>query len=270
MLHESIYLDPTDDRVYIDTYVANDKSRRRDAMLVIPGGGYSNVCTEREGEPIALAFLARGLNAFVLNYRVGRGDRYPSQLIDASRAIVYIKDNSERFNIDPGRVFTLGFSAGGHLSGSCAVLHKDPEVLTALGIEQGRNKPRASVLCYPVVTAMMPTHQGSFERLTGMPYGDIPEQLRRKYSLEERLDSDSAPMFIWHTATDAVVPCDGSLMLARRAASLGIPVQLRLYPYGPHGLALSNALTECNNAAFSQPIAAEWVDKAVEWLATIA
>lgn len=35
MLHERIFLDPTDDRVFIDTYVANDKSFKRDAMIVI-------------------------------------------------------------------------------------------------------------------------------------------------------------------------------------------------------------------------------------------
>ena len=38
-----------------------------DAILVIPGGGYANVCSDREGEPIALAYLAKGIKPFVLN-----------------------------------------------------------------------------------------------------------------------------------------------------------------------------------------------------------
>ena len=58
MLHERIYLDENDSSVFIDTYVANDRKRVRDAILVIPGGGYSQVCTVREGEPIALAYVA--------------------------------------------------------------------------------------------------------------------------------------------------------------------------------------------------------------------
>ena len=51
MLHERIYLNENDKRVFIDTYVAN-QNNVRDALLVIPGGGYSSVCTDREGEPI--------------------------------------------------------------------------------------------------------------------------------------------------------------------------------------------------------------------------
>ena len=36
MLHERIFLDPTDERVYIDTYVGNDKTNKKDAIIVIP------------------------------------------------------------------------------------------------------------------------------------------------------------------------------------------------------------------------------------------
>ena len=43
MKHERIYLNENDDRVYIDTYVAN-LGEKRDALLVIPGGGYWCVC----------------------------------------------------------------------------------------------------------------------------------------------------------------------------------------------------------------------------------
>ena len=63
MLHKRIYLDPTDERVYIDTYVTDTNFKKKDAMLVIPGGGYAAVCTAREGEPIALAYVAKGYNA---------------------------------------------------------------------------------------------------------------------------------------------------------------------------------------------------------------
>ena len=39
----------------------------RPAMLVVPGGGYQ-YCSDREGEPVALAYMAQGFNAFVLRY----------------------------------------------------------------------------------------------------------------------------------------------------------------------------------------------------------
>ena len=125
MKHERIYLNPDDDRVFIDTYVKN-LGKNWPAMLVIPGGGYVAVCTEREGEPIALDFVAKGYNAFVLNYRVGKpGDVFPKQLLDAGAAMIYIREHADEFGIDPERVFSLGFSAGGHLVGCLANLHKD-------------------------------------------------------------------------------------------------------------------------------------------------
>ena len=267
MYNERIYLDPNDERVYIDTYVAHTSSACP-AMLVIPGGGYEMVCSDREGEPIALAFVERGFNAFVLNYRVD-SDRYPSQLIDASRAIVYIRDNAEKLSCDPDRVYAVGFSAGGHLAGSLAILNADEEVLSTLGIEKGRNRPNAAILSYPVVSAMLPTHSGSFRNLLGAEPCELTGEERSRVSLECNVTPESAPLFIWHTSEDEAVPTNGSLALAAKYISLGLNVMLHLYPYGPHGVALGNEVTEAGNPAWIQPLAQIWVDSAVKWLNTL-
>ena len=268
MLHERIYIDKSDDRVYIDTYVVNDKSYKRDAILVIPGGGYRSVCTEREGEPVALAYVAHGMNAFVLTYRSGRDDDvYPKQLIDAGRAIIYIKENAEKFGIDPERVFTAGFSAGGHLSGACAIMYSDPEVKAALGISGDENKPRAAILGYPVVTANTPiTHQASFKYLLRKAFADMTEEERRRYSLETAVNENSCPMFIWHTAEDTVVPFNGSLLLAQAAKDAGVNVTLHVYPYGPHSIALATKITAADLNDRIQPLAEKWLSDSVDWI----
>lgn len=268
MLNERIFLNESDERVWIDTYLHDDKEVRP-SMLVIPGGGYSAVCHEREGKPIALAFYDRGFNAFVLNYRVGPNDHYPSQLIDASSAIVHIKDNAEKFSIDTDRVYALGFSAGGHLCGSLAILHGDEDVLNHLGIERGYNRPRACILCYPVVSCFVETHGSSFEYLLGRPAYDIAAEERSAVSLEFNVSSDSAPVFIWHTAEDELVPTNGSFALAQEYVRKKIPVMFHIYPYGTHGLALANKTTECGNPLWVQPLAEGWVDTAIEWFKTL-
>ena len=107
MLTERIYLSD-DKRAWLDTYVSEFKPYRRDAMLVIPGGGYRSVCSDREGEMVALGYFAKGYNAFVLNYRVAEeGDVYPRQLLDACRAVLHIKANAEKYNINADRVFAV-------------------------------------------------------------------------------------------------------------------------------------------------------------------
>jgi acetyl esterase/lipase len=269
MQHERIYLDPEHPEVYLDTYIANNRTALRDAMLVIPGGGYSQVCTGREGEPIAFAFLALGYNCFVLNYRVNNVP-YPAQLTDASRAMIHIRENAEKYNINKNRVFAVGFSAGGHLAGSLGILHADKSVLDTLGISEGDNRPDGVIMCYPVVSALLPTHEPSFEHLTGgTPFADIPEKTKRALSLEVNVDKSSSPAFIWHTALDALVPTNGSLALAQSYVDMGLPVMMKLYPYGPHGLALSNRFTAEGNPAQCQPIAERWIREADEWLKTL-
>lgn len=268
MLKERIYLDTADDRVYIDTYVT--KGGIKDAMIVIPGGGYSCVCSDREGEPIALAYTEQGLNAFVLNYRVGtEADRFPCQLMDLARAILYIREHSEELCIDPCRVFTVGFSAGGHLSGSGALLCDEPDVLEGLGVTAEMIRPNAAILAYPVVTALTDTHSPSFENLVGLPFASIPEDTRKHLSLELRVNFQTPPLFIWHTAEDEIVPPVGSLRLAEAAVRAGVNVSLRLYPYGTHGVALGNQVTACGNEKWLQPLVEGWVADSVEWLKTI-
>ena len=255
--------------ILLDCYVSEDKSVKRDAVLIFPGGAYRMVCHEREGGPVALAYLERGLNAFVLHYAVGEEYKYPSHLTDASFAMVYLKENADRLGIDKDRIFTVGFSAGGHLSGSLAILHSDIQVLSTLGIKHGDNKPKGSVLCYPVVSALCDTHCESFSYLGGKPFDSLTEAEKTRYSLEANVTCDSAPVFIWHTSRDTAVPMLGSLRLAEAYYRLGLPVSLRIYPYGDHGIALANAGTACGNADWIQPLAEEWVDSSVEWMKTI-
>ena len=271
MLHERIYLNENDDRVYIDTYVPNDRTKLHDAILVIPGGGYIAVCTEREGEPIALDFVARDYAAFVLNYRVGKGDRFPSQLLDAGAAMLHIRNNAEKYGVNPKRVFAVGFSAGGHLCGSIASMYAYAEVKEAYGEEYLKVKPTGAILSYPVTVMDTEAHYGSFINLTGKEPNEFTEKDYDKYSLDRVVNSDTAPMYIWHTRTDDLVPVEGSIRLALALSRCGVNYMLHIAPYGPHGLALSNkvTLTPPLSDVFAQSLMSDWTAKADEWFATL-
>ena len=254
--------------VYLDTYVvANQAERIRDAILVIPGGGYAAVCSDREGEPIAMAFAARGINAFVLTYSIGEGAVYPRQLLDAASAMVYIKSNAERYHINPERIFGVGFSAGGHLLGELTVHHDVAEEI--MNLEKDYLKLAGSVFSYPVITAQTKTHVASFENLLKKSYDKITEKERRFHSIECNVDESTPPAFIWHTSEDKGVPFDGSLRLALAYKDAGIPVELHVYPKGPHGLALANEITAKSSKGLIYPNVQEWIDKAVKWISEI-
>ena len=86
---------------------------------------------------------------------------------------------------------------------------------------------------------------------------------------DRAVSAESSPMFIWHTAEDKVVPVIGSLLLAEALTRLGACYKLSIYPYGPHGVALSNDITKCGREDFVQPLAAGWTAEADEWLKTL-
>ena len=57
-MYERIYLDSEHPEVFVDFYKCS--GNKLPAMLVIPGGGYGCVCADREGAPIAEAFMNKG------------------------------------------------------------------------------------------------------------------------------------------------------------------------------------------------------------------
>ncbi len=238
----------------------------RDAILVIPGGGYATVCEDREGSPIALAFLSRGVNAFVLNYRV-RPNTYPAQLIDAALAMNYIRANAEHFSIIPERIFVLGFSAGGHLAGLISTKHNVAERL--LSLPENSTRPRGTIYAYAVSSAIYQTHCYTFESITGKPFSELCDDAIKEVSIDLNVNKNTPPAFIFHTAEDEVVPAVGSLALCGAYLNAGVPVSLHIYPYGPHGIALANEVTEMDNPLWIQPLAARWVDDAIAFFGTI-
>ena len=92
MICKKIQLSETDENVFLEACIADKVGDFvRKAILVIPGGGYGEICSEREGEPIGMAFMPYGYNYFVLHYSVNRVKKFPSQLIEAAMAIKHIK-----------------------------------------------------------------------------------------------------------------------------------------------------------------------------------
>ena len=263
MLYDRIPLYEDNPNVFLEVFAAESVyGEHRPAMLVFRGGGYAGICHEREGEPIALAFMAYGFNAFVLHYSVGGGENvYPKQLREVALAIKHIKDNAEKYNINPDEVFTVGFSAGGHLAASSGVFWKREEVTHGIDMPYGYNKPRGVIPVYPVINPE--GHLYSFEMLLGKK--DASREELDYTSVDQHVDSDSAPAFLMHTFADGDVDVRNTLSHAMAYANAGVPFELHVYPNGPHGMGLANSITDMGNPAYNDPVIAEWVRLAAVW-----
>ena len=90
------------------------------AVVVIPGGGYSLVAMYHEGYDVAKALSERGITAAVLKYRLPKTESSDQPemvpLSDARQAIRFLREHAEKYGIDKNKVGVMGFSAGSHLS----------------------------------------------------------------------------------------------------------------------------------------------------------
>lgn len=263
MIYEKIELG---DGAFIEVYAPQKPlGYVRDALLIIPGGGYGEICDNREGEPIALEFLQKGYSCFVLHYSVGERAKFPRPLIEASKAMKYIKDNAEKYGINPERVFAMGFSAGGHLAASLGILWYLEDIYNEIDMPYGYNKPTGILPIYPVISANIPTHIWSFYKILGSEE-PTKEDLER-YSLEMYVDEKASPAFICHTSTDKVVPVHNAVSLAMAYVNADMPVELHIFKEAPHGIALGNEITMCGNREWL--CGETWPELAKIWMENI-
>lgn len=265
MIFKRVFLEKDNETVYLDAYVADPlPDFTRKAILVIPGGAYWDVCADREGEPIAMAFMAQGYNAFVLHYSVRRKKKFPAQLIEASLAMKHIKENAKEYNIDPEKVFVTGFSAGGHLAGSLGLMWNKKEIYDAVEMPYGYNKPAGMMLVYPVVSSN--PEYGHLPSFYNLLCNSTPEaEELKECSLEQQVSADAASLFLVHTSNDDLVDVRNSLCLAEKYRENGLQFELHVYPDAPHGVALGNAITRCGVEKWDNKSIAKWVENAVAW-----
>ena len=237
----------------------------RPFMLVVPGGGYHIVC-EREAEPIALAFLNEGYNAAVLYYSVSEA-RFPTQLVQLSKAMAYIRGNARELNADPDRVYLFGASAGGHLAASLGTLH-DREFLNEItGLDAKTIRPDALVLAYPVITSGIKTHGNSMHYLLGENEND--EELKELVSMEKQVNKNTPPAFIWTTQTDSLVPAVNSLLFANALIENDVRCELHMFPTGDHGASLCTQETIMVGDVSEYSYMRGWFNEAVRFLNTL-
>ena len=233
----------------LDCELSLGQSQDRPAIIVCPGGGYL-YCSPREAEPVALRYAAKGFHAFILRYSTGWDAADFSPLQEVSWVIGYLRENAASWHIDPNKIVTCGFSAGGHLA-------------LAAGVK-GENKPNAMILGYPAVTT--PNHPMSnfmVKLLAGKK--EVTDEDCAEFSLEKFITKDAPPVFLAATAEDGLSPF-GALLVANSYSRLGKPYELHMFQHGPHGYSLADETTADGSSQVLNSSFAQWHQLSVDWL----
>ena len=265
MINDKINLLHDHPECTLTLYVHDNDDTRRPTVVVCPGGGYSCVCRDREGEPIAQYYYANGFNACVLEYTVAPAKLGHLPAIEVGLAIKYMREHAEELGVDTSKVFTCGFSAGGHLAASAGIIWDRPEVLESIGdVPRGISRPDGMILCYPVITSGKYAHRGSIANL--LSNRDYTEEEGKIFSLECHVKPETPPMFIWHTYSDGGVPVKNSTLLMDAYIDNGVPFEAHIFPNGPHGMALANGETWNGAQSMYDLHVAHWIELSVEWI----
>ncbi len=221
--------------VRLTAYILDDSVEmlnggKKGAILICPGGGYL-YCSDREGEPVAMAFAAMGYHTFVLRYSVYNENKgantlenifpdmskpwvekpnvkFPGPVRDVGRAMLYIKEHATDWHIDMEKVALCGFSAGGHNCLMYSIYYNQPIVTDFLGIGTEGLRPAAVVLGY-TASDYMPLVSEDAENnpmtnainlaLMGTD-GITDKELAMKLSPCRLVNENTPPMFLWTTA----------------------------------------------------------------------
>jgi acetyl esterase/lipase len=238
----------------IRIYPASAEKSSGTAIVVCPGGGYGALAVDHEGHQVAKWLNSVGVTGIVLKYRLGPRYRHPAPLQDAQRAIRHARAQAEQLKLSPRRIGIMGFSAGGHLA-STAATHFDPgRPDQSDPVERVSCRPDFAILGYPVISFTESFgHKGSVRNLLG----DNPsEELLNLLSNEKQVTAETPPVFLFHTGEDTGVPAENSLAFYAACRKAGVPAELHVYRYGPHGVGLSPG----------DPVTFTWKDRLADWL----
>ena len=264
MIHEKMDIKVNDKKAALVTYVLDnfvemDLNRKRPAVIICPGGGYS-FTSNREGEPVAIAMNQKGFHAFILHYTTEHGN-FPQALLELAKSMELIRENADKWHIDKEQLIVCGFSAGGHLAASLGVFWSKDILYNKLHCQKEKIRPNALLLAYPVISTVQNKHQVSFQNLLGEDKSNLLEML----SLEKQVSEDVPPTFIWHTYTDKTVSVQNSLLFAMELSKKKIPLELHIYGEGNHGLSLGTE--EVSTEKFEcRPEIQNWIDMFSVWV----
>ncbi len=165
---------------------------------------------------------------------------HPAPLRDALRAVRTVRSRAAEWRVNPDRIGMLGGSAVGHVAASAGTLFDAPEGRTGAVLDQVSGRPDFLVLIFPVITMQEPFAHGTSRRAL---IGDQPtDEAKHRLSVDEQVTNATPPTFLVHSSEDTTVSVENSLLFYQGMRRAKAPIEMHLYPKGPHGAGMDPKL----------------------------
>lgn len=205
----------------ITVYLADKKINTGKAVIICPGGGYSNLAFDHEGIKFAEWLNKQGITGIILKYRMPNKHK-EVPLDDVQQAFRIVHSKAKEWSISPDKIGVAGYSAGGHLASTASTHFTTTET-----------RPAFSILFYPVITMDASlTHSGSRSNLIG----DKPSVSDLNiYSNEKQVNANTPPTILLLSDDDKVVLPQNSTMYYEALKNNNVPATMYIFPTGGHG-----------------------------------
>lgn len=204
------------------------------AILIMPGGAFTHITSDKEGADVARALNKAGITCFVLLYRLpaeGWDDSRDVPLQDAQRAMRVIRARARDFAIDPKRVGVMGFSAGGALASVMATVGPDMKTYAPVDATD-------AIDCHPDFAGLI------YAGVLAMGRNIKPVLSEAEFQARSPLDNVNAavpPCFLCQNVDDPEVPVANIVAFFQACHKAGVPAALHLFEKGGHGFGIRGA-----------------------------
>jgi acetyl esterase/lipase len=195
-----------------------EPGERRPAVLQIHGGAWVLGSKNEQGIPLLNHLASCGWVGFNVDYRLSPKSKAPEHLIDCKRALAWIRDHADDYDVDPDFIVVTGGSAGGHLCALMALTQNDPAFQP--GFAEADTSVQAAVPFYGVYD--LTDRDRHYGESRWFSFTDMLARLVMEVGLEEdpdhwsayspldRVTADAPPMLVIHGDRDVLVPVDGA------------------------------------------------------------
>jgi acetyl esterase/lipase len=236
------YADGAGRRHLLDVYRPATRCQDAPVVLQIHGGGWSIGTKDTQGRPLMNRLARAGWICVAANYQLSPRVRWPEHLVDAKRALAWVREHIAEYGGDPARVVVTGGSAGGHLTAMLALTVGDARFQP--GFEHVDTSVSGAIPmygAYDLAEIFGRFDRGLAGRIAGrmgkVVVGTTPDEDRAPYvdaSPIAHVDAKACPFLVVHGTIDNLVPVAQARRFVTKLRDVGTDVTYVELAGAPH------------------------------------
>lgn len=241
IIHGNIpYNNDTLKKHLLDVYLPANTKKKNPLVIFIHGGGWigNDKYADMGYMPNTInALLDNGIAIASIDYRFAMQAVFPAILQDCNKAVSFLYDNADKYQIDKSRIALMGFSAGGHLAALMGTSQNNKVESLYFPDSYRPFNYKAVVDFYgPTDLTLLPGNEDE-KSPEGLLIGAAPllrPDLARAASPITYIDKNDPPFLIFHGEKDNIVSNKQSKLFDAWLKYHGVKTELTIVKDAPH------------------------------------